>query len=188
MLVKVLSSTSWVCEPVPNLLNLIEGSFLAQRKAAIVSDEPGTTRDVIETKLNFDGYQLNLYDTCGIRYNNVSNIEKEGVEIGISTVKNSDVVLIMADYEHFFRWHKRNNRDDNVSEYFTEYLLELKLEFLMTEETVNNQCIFILNKLDKIGDNEQTLSLGDNIICMSVSKNYGIQELHDKLKQKINEM
>ena len=57
-----------------SLLNL-----LSKREAAIVSEQEGTTRDVIETYLNIDGYPVILADTAGIR--KVKNkVEKEGIQ------------------------------------------------------------------------------------------------------------
>jgi len=54
-----------------SLLNL-----LSKREAAIVSEEEGTTRDVIETYLNIDGYPVILADTAGIRESR-NEIEKK---------------------------------------------------------------------------------------------------------------
>ena len=57
-----------------SLLNL-----LAKRDAAIVSEEEGTTRDVVETYLNIDGYPVILSDTAGIRKAK-NKVEKEGIK------------------------------------------------------------------------------------------------------------
>ena len=74
-----------------SLLNL-----LSKREAAIVSEQEGTTRDVIETYLNIDGYPVILADTAGIR--KVKNkIEKEGIKRAIKKAKDSDLTLIMVD-------------------------------------------------------------------------------------------
>ena len=54
-----------------SLLNL-----LSKREVAIVSDEAGTTRDIIETYLNLDGYPVILADTAGIR-SATNEIEKK---------------------------------------------------------------------------------------------------------------
>ena len=61
-----------------SLLNL-----LSKREVAIVSEEEGTTRDVIETFLNIDGYPVILADTAGIREaKNV--VEKKGISLALS--------------------------------------------------------------------------------------------------------
>ena len=58
-----------------SLLNL-----LSKREAAIVSEEEGTTRDIIETYLNIDGYPVILADTAGIREAK-NKIEKKGISL-----------------------------------------------------------------------------------------------------------
>jgi len=54
--------------------------FLGKREAAIVSEIPGTTRDVIETTVNFHGYPVVFADTAGIRSSTGDVIESEGVK------------------------------------------------------------------------------------------------------------
>jgi tRNA modification GTPase len=53
---------------------------LSNREVAIVSEIAGTTRDVIETHLNIDGYPVIISDTAGIR-NSKDEIEKKGIKI-----------------------------------------------------------------------------------------------------------
>ncbi|WP_127079212.1 tRNA uridine-5-carboxymethylaminomethyl(34) synthesis GTPase MnmE [Rhodomicrobium lacus] len=69
---------------------------LAGREAAIVYDEPGTTRDVIEVSLDLDGYPFVLRDTAGIR-EATSPVEQEGVRRALAAAEAADVVLAMVD-------------------------------------------------------------------------------------------
>ena len=66
-----------------SLLNL-----LSKRDVAIVSEEEGTTRDVIETYLNIDGYPVILADTAGIRDSN-NEVEKKGILLAINKIQLS---------------------------------------------------------------------------------------------------
>ena len=75
-------------------------NFLSQRKVAIVTKEPGTTRDVIEAFLDFDGYPIILNDTAGIRLAK-SEIEKIGIKKAIEKAEKSDLILILSDDENF---------------------------------------------------------------------------------------
>ena len=59
---------------------------------AIVSEIPGTTRDVVSTELDIDGYLVRLSDTAGIRESD-DVIEKIGIEKTYNEIKNADLVL-----------------------------------------------------------------------------------------------
>ena len=138
-----------------SLLNL-----LSKREAAIVSEQEGTTRDVIETYLNIDGYPVILADTAGIR--KVKNkIEKEGIKRAIKKAKDSDLTLIMVDASK-----KTINKD--------------------IKKLVNEDCILVFNKSDlskKIPKNE--FKKNDQIL-ISVINNKNIDELIKKIKDKLS--
>ena len=69
---------------------------LLEEKRAIVTDIPGTTRDVIEEVINVEGLPLKIIDTAGIRKTE-DMIEKIGVEKTHNSLKNSDLVIFMLD-------------------------------------------------------------------------------------------
>lgn len=69
---------------------------LAQREAAIVSDIPGTTRDVIEVHLDLGGYPVVLADTAGLR-ETADSIESEGVARALKRAEAADLKLVVLD-------------------------------------------------------------------------------------------
>ena len=69
--------------------------FLAQRRA-IVSPEPGTTRDTIEEAIIIEGIPFRIIDTAGIRGPR-GEIEKEGVERAKEKIREADLVLLVMD-------------------------------------------------------------------------------------------
>ena len=74
-----------------SLLNALTGS-----DRAIVTDRPGTTRDVLTETVTIDGARIDLSDTAGQR-DTEDSVEKIGVERARSAQKNADVVLIVLD-------------------------------------------------------------------------------------------
>ncbi len=138
-----------------SLLNL-----LSKREAAIVSEQEGTTRDVIETYLNIDGYPVILADTAGIR--KVKNkIEKEGIKRAIKKAEDSDLTLIMLDTSK-----KTINKD--------------------IKKLVNKDCILVFNKSDlskQIPKNE--FDKNDQVL-ISVKNNKNIDELIKAIKGKLS--
>ena len=132
-------------------------NFLSKREVAIVSDEEGTTRDVIEVHLNIDGYPVILADTAGIR--DVENeVEKKGIKLALNKFKEADLNLIVID-----------NSSDR---------LDKKIRNL-----VNENSIVVLNKSDK--DNNQKYNFKDAIL-VSVKENKNIDKLVNKIKHKLS--
>ena len=136
-----------------SLLNL-----LAKRDVAIVSEEAGTTRDVIETYLNIDGYPVILADTAGIRKSK-NEIEKKGVSLALGKHKEADLNIIMID---------------NSKSKVDKEILNL----------INYDSIVVLNKSD-INDNVYQDFKADTIL-ISVKNNKNINKLTIKIKDKLS--
>ena len=138
-----------------SLLNL-----LSKREAAIVSEQEGTTRDIIETYLNIDGYPVILADTAGIR--KVKNkVEKEGIQRAIKKAKNADLTLVMIDNSL-----KQIDKD--------------------LKKLINENCILVFNKSDlnkKIPKNEFTKN---DQILISAKDNQNIDTLVKTIKDKLS--
>jgi tRNA modification GTPase len=74
-----------------SLLNKLVGDEIA-----IVTDQPGTTRDVLRQQVHLDGLPLNLIDTAGLR-RAADVVEAEGVRRALAELKRADRVLYMLD-------------------------------------------------------------------------------------------
>lgn len=72
-------------------------NFLSKRDISIISDIPGTTRDVLETHLDIGGYPIILSDTAGLRSQTSDIIEQEGIKRAIKAAKDADIKIIMID-------------------------------------------------------------------------------------------
>ena len=138
-----------------SLLNL-----LSKRDAAIVSEQEGTTRDVIETYLNIDGYPVILADTAGIRKAK-NKVEKEGIKRAIKKAKDADLILIMVDSSK-----KTINKD--------------------LKKLINKDCILVFNKSD-LGKKIPKNGFKENDqILISVKKNKNINNLIKTIKLKLS--
>jgi len=69
---------------------------LARREVAIVSSQPGTTRDVIEVRLNLNGRTVVVTDTAGLR-EAAGEIEREGMRRAIDAARSANLVVWMVD-------------------------------------------------------------------------------------------
>ncbi len=137
-----------------SLLNL-----LSKRDAAIVSEEAGTTRDVIETYLNIDGYPVILADTAGIRDSN-NEIEKKGISLAINKSKESDLNLIIIDN--------------------STKIVDSKIKKL-----INENCIVVLNKSDIESKQNHNFEKQETVL-VSVKNNKNIIQLTNKIKEKLS--
>ena len=76
-------------------------NLLVQSDVAIVSDEAGTTRDIIRARLDIDGYMVNLLDSAGLRETD-NLIEAEGVRRAQQLIEQADLVLALyVDQESY---------------------------------------------------------------------------------------
>lgn len=69
---------------------------LLDKERAIVSQTPGTTRDILEDHVRFNGVNLRLIDTAGIRDSDEA-IEQEGIRRTRETMKQADLILLVFD-------------------------------------------------------------------------------------------
>ena len=93
---------------------------LAQRDVAIVSDMAGTTRDVLEVHLDLNGFPVTLYDTAGLRPEQLSDehaqdqIEAEGIKRALQKAQEADFKILLFDgQENEMHAQTLNLKDDN---------------------------------------------------------------------------
>lgn len=132
-------------------------NYMLKESRAIVSEIPGTTRDVIREEFSLDGILFRLFDTAGIRLTE-DEIEKEGVFRSRDAVKNADVVLFLND----------------IIDGFAEDLYK-ELKQLIKEDKI----LKIVNKIDLLHNH--------NIECdveISAKTGEGIESLFKAMKQK----
>lgn len=146
-----------------SLLNAVLGE-----NRAIVTDIPGTTRDVIEEFVNIKGIPLKIVDTAGIRETE-DVVEKIGVEKSKEFFNSADLSIVVLDSSR-----------------------ELEIEDIEILEVVQpNKTIVLLNKtdLDQVIDIEKIKQFVDekNIITISALQHEGIEKIHDKIEDMVFE-
>ncbi len=81
---------------VQSLPDYVHAQLLTTQGMAIVADEPGTTRDLLEVGLDLAGYPATMVDTAGIR-DTESRVEREGVRRARARASGADIVVLLAD-------------------------------------------------------------------------------------------
>jgi len=141
-----------------SLLNSILGE-----NRAIVTDIPGTTRDVIEEFVNIKGIPLKIVDTAGIRETD-DVVEKIGVEKSKASFDTADLIIMVVD------------SSSELSEEDREIL----------EKVQGKETILLLNKTDlpQVIDEEEVKKYvnEENIIKISALHNEGIEDVHDRIE------
>ena len=134
-------------------------NYLSKRDVAIVSEIAGTTRDVIETHLNLDGYPVIVSDTAGIR-SSKNEIEKKGIKIALNRAEDADLRLVIVSAK-------------NVD--FTGVLKGL----------LTKNAILVVNKSDLIkGKLNSKFKKYENVL-ISIKKDSNLNKLITKIKSKL---
>ena len=132
---------------------------LSNREVAIVSEIAGTTRDVIETHLNIDGYPVIISDTAGIR-NSKDEIEKKGIKLSLDRAENADLKLVVVDAKS----------------------IDLK-GFL--NDLLKDNAILVVNKSDLIqGELDTEVTKLDHVL-ISLKENLNLDKLISKIKDRL---
>ncbi|MCY8019585.1 tRNA uridine-5-carboxymethylaminomethyl(34) synthesis GTPase MnmE [Bacillus licheniformis] len=136
---------------------------LVHETKAIVTDIPGTTRDVIEEYVNVRGVPLRLVDTAGIRETE-DIVERIGVERSRQVLKEADLILLVLNYSESLS-------DEDIK---------------LFEATKGMDIIVIVNKTDleqKLDlDRVRELAGNQPVVTTSLLKEEGIDELEEAIQ------
>jgi tRNA modification GTPase len=134
-------------------------NHLSNRNAAIVSEIAGTTRDVIETHLNIDGYPVVVSDTAGIR-DSKNEIEKKGIKLALDKAENADLKLIVIDAK--------------------------TIDFKgVLKELMDENAILVINKSDLLKEDLNSEIKNYEHVLISVKNNLNLEDLILKIKNKL---
>ncbi len=134
---------------------------LLKEKRAIVTDIPGTTRDIIEEFISLDGIPVKITDTAGIRETE-DEVEKIGVERSREKIDEADLIVLMLDSSRPLEIEDRE----------------------IIDKVKDKKYVVLMNKNDlekKISD-EDIKDL-KNVIYISAKTGFGIDELKEKVKE-----
>jgi tRNA modification GTPase len=112
-------------------------NVLTRNDTAIVSDQAGTTRDIIRDRLDLDGVVIDVTDTAGLRYT-TDAIESEGVRRAQNELAKADRVLLLIDEAEFDK-DVRNELMDYISDDIPVTILRNKIDLLEKEAKVLHQ-------------------------------------------------
>lgn len=132
---------------------------LLEQDRAIVTEMPGTTRDVIEEYLNINGFPVRVMDTAGIREaRNVA--EREGVQRSLRTMEGADLVLLVLDGSEPLR---ETDKD-------------------LIKKAISKNTILVINKADLSQKmNIDALPSDKPTVLISALKGSGLNELKDMI-------
>ena len=134
-------------------------NYLSKRDVAIVSEIAGTTRDVIETHLNLDGYPVIVSDTAGIR-SSKNEIEKKGIKIAFKRAEDADLKLVIV-----------SAKNTNLSSVLRNLLMK--------------DAILVVNKSDLVkGKLNSKLKKYEHVL-ISIKEDSNLNKLIIKIKSKL---
>ncbi len=144
-----------------SLLNALSG-----RNSAIVTDIPGTTRDVLRETIQIDGLPLHIIDTAGLRVSK-NKVEQEGMRRALAEINKADRVLLIID--------DVATQELDVDQLQTE---------LFQQRLTSHRLTIIRNKIDLADEQPQQYQIADNIdvITLSAKTGAGINLLRSYLK------
>lgn len=133
---------------------------LLEEQRAIVTEIPGTTRDLIEEYINLEGIPLRLTDTAGIR-ETTDIVEALGVERSRQSMTEADLVILVLD--------------------LSRHLSSEDLELL--DATQGRRRIILLNKEDLPKVADIPAAILEEATIISALNNYGLDQLRERIRE-----
>ncbi len=145
----------------PNVGKSLLLNDLTNSDRSIVTDIPGTTRDIVSEMINIGGIPIKIIDTAGIRQSE-NKVEQIGISRSIDAIEKAQVVIFVLDISR--KWDKE---DEEI------------LSLLKHKDT-----IYVANKNDLKSDEEIIKRLKDyDIIYISALTKDGIEKVEEKIKE-----
>lgn len=131
---------------------------LSQRDVAIVTEHPGTTRDILRETIQLDNLSIHLVDTAGLRESQ-DPIEQEGIRRAKVETTRADLILVIFDVTKPIDFKK------------------------FIQKNFSKKTIFVRNKIDLINEKPVVYKENDyTIVSISAQKNLGIDLLIEQIK------
>ncbi|QJC30161.1 tRNA uridine-5-carboxymethylaminomethyl(34) synthesis GTPase MnmE [Enterobacteriaceae endosymbiont of Plateumaris sericea] len=181
---KLLNNLSNIIKYVNNGINLREGikiiligppnsgksslmNLLSEREVSIITDIPGTTRDILYEKIYINSVPIQIIDTAGIRKTN-NQIENIGIKKTINEINKTNYLFLIVN---------DNITNNNLSKIINNYLIHFKKKIPI---------IIIRNKIDLTCNNPEIITKDKFVtIKLSVKTKEGIPILIDYIKKNI---
>ena len=159
-------------------------NFLSKKQVSIVTNEAGTTRDIIEVLLDFKGYPIILNDTAGIRLS-TSEVENIGIKNAIDKANSSDIILLLSDKKDF-SFDQIDSKAKKILVHTKCDLLSYKKKGVIEVSTKREETIDKL--IDVIVDHLESMSPKNNIILTRERHVQAVRNALNSLKKtlKIN--
>lgn len=139
---------------------------LAGKETAIVTDIPGTTRDILREYINIDGIPLHIIDTAGLR-DSYDVVEQEGIRRAWQEMKNADHLVLVVD--------SQTTTEAEIQDLINELIPQLHQKTGIT---------LIRNKIDLLAEQPQLIvKKGLTSISLSAKTQTGLDLLKLHLKQ-----
>lgn len=132
---------------------------LLQYEKAIVTDIPGTTRDIVEGEVLIDGIKLNIIDTAGVRKTD-DLVEQLGVKKSLEKINEADLVLLLL------------NNHEEIND----------IDMMLLDKTKDINSIIVINKDDLSSNVDLEKIKNREYVYINTLSDDGISNLKEKIK------
>lgn len=166
-------------------------NVLACRPAAIIAPTAGTTRDVLDVRLDLGGIPVTLSDTAGLRTVTTDPIEQEGIRRAVAAAADADIIICVLDASTSDLADVVQNVRESLSQSQSEqigYGTQETLEFGISGKRPAH-VVYVLNKMDLCSSSVTCCTQLENVDVYetSVLHNQGVNELVQRLEQVLTE-